>query len=161
MFRDVVVLGSCGTLIYLWLCVIVSPLASSLRAVMRHGADRTAWMALGLAAGGAVLWTAIVACAVVLGMMLEPGAGLRVLGSHAGWRGVSAGLVVWGCQLMASARAPRIGPTFETVTALAIVAFVSDDPRTLSRFERLYRTHAVVATPRQAVALRSVQGFPG
>jgi hypothetical protein len=157
MFRDVVVLMSCGTVIYLWLCLIVSPLATSLRSVIRKDADRTAWMAFALAAGGAILWTAIVAGSVVLGMVLEPQVGLRLLGSDAGWRGVSLGLVVWGGQLVASARAPRIGGTFETATALAIVAFVKDDPRTLSRVERLYRAHAIAQAPGHAVRLPSVR----
>src|SRR5713226_1664604 len=135
MFRDVVMVMSCGAVSYLWLCVIVSPLASSLRSLVRHGADRTAWAAFALAAGGAVLWTAIVAGAIVLGMMLEPRAGLALLRSDASWRGVSLGNVVWACQLVASARVPRIGPAVETATALAIVATVRDDPRTLSRAE--------------------------
>src|SRR5258706_4120035 len=58
MFRDVVMVLSGGAVSYLWLCVIASPLASSFRSLIRHGADRTAWAAFALAAGGAVLWTA-------------------------------------------------------------------------------------------------------
>jgi hypothetical protein len=52
---------------------------------------------------------------------------------------------VWACQLLAFARAPRFGATFETATAMAIVAFFRDDPWTLSRVERLYRSHALAA----------------
>src|SRR5258708_34242071 len=147
MFRDVVMVMSCGAVSYLWLCVIVSPLASSLRSLVRHGADRTAWAAFALAAGGAVLWTAIVAGAVVLGMMLEPRAGLALLRSEVGWRGVALGNIVWLCQLLAFAHVPRIGPALETATAIAVVAPVRDDPRTLSRVETPYRAHAVAAAP--------------
>jgi hypothetical protein len=143
MFKDVVMVLSCGAVSYLWLCVIVSPLASSFRSLVRHGADRTAWAAFALAAGGAVLWTAIVAGAVVLGMILEPGAGLALMRSDVGWRGVALGNVVWLCQLLAFAHVPRLGPAFETATAVAVVALVRDDPRTLSRVETLYRAHAV------------------
>jgi hypothetical protein len=143
---------------YLWLCVIASPLASSFRSLIRHGADRTAWAAFALAAGGAVLWTAIVAGAIVLGMMLEPRAGLALLRSDTGWRGVSLGSIVWACQLLAFARVPRLGRTFEIATALAIVAIVRDDPTTLSRVERLYRTHAVAQMPKAAAA-SSVRGI--
>ena len=153
MFRDVVLLMSCGAVIYLWLCVIVSPLASSLRALVRTRADHTAWLAFGLAAGGAVLWTAIVAGAVALGMMLEPRAGLRVLASGAGGRGASVGVVVWLGQLIAWARAPRLGSAVETATALAVVAFVRDDAATLARVEGLYRAHAVVGRSRDTPAL--------
>jgi hypothetical protein len=145
MFRDVVMIMSCGAVSYLWLCVIVSPLATSIRSLARHGADRAAWAALALAAGGALLWTAIVAGAILLGMMLEPRAGLALLRSDASWRGVSLGNIVWACQLVASARVPRIGPAVETATALAIVATVRNDPGTLSRTETLYRAFAVAA----------------
>ncbi len=152
MFRDVVMVMSCGAVSYLWLCVIVSPLASSLRSLVRHGADRTAWAAFALAAGGAVLWTAIVAGAVVLGMMLEPRAGLALLRSEVGWRGMALGNVVWLCQLLAFAHVPRVGPALETATAIAVVALVRDDPRTLSRVEALYRTHAVADAPEAALS---------
>ena len=48
---------------------------------------------------------------------------------------------------------PRLGPRFEMVTVLAMVAFVRDDPGTIPRVERLYRVHAiapVAAENRQA-----------
>ena len=127
MFRDVVMLGSCAAVSYLWLCVIASPLATSLRSVIKTGSDRTAWAAFALAAGGALLWTAIIAGALILGMMLEPRAGLAVLRSDIGWRGVSLGNIAWICQLVASARLPRLGATVETATALALVALVNDE----------------------------------
>lgn len=156
MLRDVVVLLSCGSVIYLWLCAIVSPLATAVQSVMRQGTNRTAWTAVALAAGGAMLWTAVAAGVLALAMMLEPRTGWRVLASEAGWRGVSVGFVVWSCHLMAFAHAPRIGAIFEMGTALAMVAFVHDDPWVLSRVERLYRLHAIDArTRRRAVSRRA------
>ena len=147
MFRDVVMVLSCGAVSYLWLCVIASPLATSLRSLVRHGADRAAWSAFALAVAGAVLWTLVVVGAVVLGMMLEPGGVLALARSDLVWRGVSLGNIVWVCQLLAFARAPRFGATFEIATVLAIVAFVRDDPWTLSRVEHLYRSHALAEGP--------------
>src|SRR5260370_9496506 len=133
MFRDVVMVMSCGAVSYRWLCGIVSPLASSLRSLVRHGADRTAWAAFALAAGGAVLWTAIVAGAVVLGMMLEPRAGLALLRSEVGWRGMALGKVISLFHLLAFAPLPRLRPAPQTATPIAVVALVRADPRTLSR----------------------------
>jgi hypothetical protein len=54
---------------------------------------------------------------------------------------------VWAGQLLAFARIPRVGPTLETATALAIVALVRDDAWTLARVERVYRAHAVARAP--------------
>jgi hypothetical protein len=159
MLSSVVILLSCGAVSYLWLCVIASPLVTSLRSLVRHGADRTAWAAFALAAGGAVLWTAIVAGAIVLGMMIEPRAGLAVLRSDLGWRGVSLGNVVWAVQLLSFARLPRFGPALETATALALVALVRDDPGTLSRVERVYREHAMTHAPGDAPVSDGVRGI--
>jgi hypothetical protein len=100
-----------------------------------------------------------VAGGVVLAMMLEPRAGLALLRSDAGWRGVSLGNVVWVGQLLAFARIPRVGPTLETATALAIVALVRDDARTLGRVERLYRAHAIPMTPARDVRSDAVRGI--
>ena len=140
MLRDVVMVVSGGAVSYLWLSAIASPLATSLRSLVRSGWDRTAWSAFGLAAAGAVLWTAAIAAVLMLGRL----AGTVALPlNDLVWRGVSLGNIVWACQLLAFARTPRIGPTFETGTALAIVAFVHDNPWTLARVERLYRSHAL------------------
>ncbi len=157
MLSSVVILLSCGAVSYLWLCVIASPLVTSLRSLIRHGADGTAWAAFALAAGGAVLWTAIVAGAIVLGMMLEPGAGLAVLRSDLGWRGFSLGNVVWAVQMVSFARLPRLGPAVEIPTALAVVALVRDDPSTLLRVERLYRAHALPIEPEEPAASDGVR----
>ena len=120
MFRDAFVLLSCGAVSYLWLSVIVSPLARTARSLFRSGGDRAAWAAFALAGGGALLRTAIVIAAIVLGMMLEPESGPGLWRSELVWRGVSLGNVVWACQLIAFARVPRV--------------------------ERFYRLHAVSPT---------------
>jgi hypothetical protein len=147
MFRDVVTVLSCGTVSYLWLCVIASPLATSVRSLIRHRADRAAWSAFALALAGAILWTLLVAGALVVGRMLEPGSAAASPQTDLVWRGVSLGNIVWASQALAFARAPRFGPTFETATALAIVAFVRDDPWTLSRVEHLYRSYVLPEVP--------------
>ena len=143
MFRDVVMVLSCGSISYLWLCLIASPLATSVRSLLRHRADRAAWSAFALALAGAILWTLLVAGALLLGRLLEPGGAAAPAQTDLVWRGVALGNIVWTCQALAFARAPRLGPTFETATALALVAFVRDDPWTLSRVERLYRSYAL------------------
>lgn len=157
MFRDVVILLTSGAVTYLWLSAIASPFARSVRSLMRDGASRTAWTAFALASGSAVVWTVILVGSILLGMMLEPRMGLAFLRSDAGWRGISLGNVVWICQMIAFARMPRLGPTLETATALAIVALVRDDPWTLSRVERLYRTHAVAPAGGAGVISRGVR----
>jgi hypothetical protein len=158
MLKELVMLLSCGTMTYVWLCAIVSPIGSAVRSLVRDGAGGAAWAAVALAAGGAVLWTAILGGGILLAMMLEPRAGMALLRSDAGWRGLSLGNIVWVGELLAFARAPRLGPTFETATALAIVAIVRDVPGTLSRVERLYRAHAVAEAPRQDAESGAVRG---
>ena len=143
MLRDAVLLMSVGAGSYLWLSAIASPLVSSVRSLVARRGDRLAWTALALAAGGAVLWTAIPAGAIMLARMLESAAGVTVLRDDIIWRGVTLGNIVWMCQMLTFARVPRLGSAFETATALAIVAIVKDDAWTLSRVERLYRSHAV------------------
>ncbi len=147
MLRDAVLLMSFGAGSYLWLCAIASPLASSVRSLLVRREDRTAWTALALAVAGAALWTAALAGAIVVARMIESAAGVAILRSDIIWRGITLGNIVWTCQMLTFARLPRFGPTFETSTALAMVAFVWDDPWTLSRVERLYRAHAVAAVP--------------
>jgi hypothetical protein len=147
MFRDAVLLMWFGAVSYLWLCAIASPLVSSGRSLLVRRGDRPAWTALGLAAAGAVLWTAIPVGAILLMRMLEAEAGVSVLRGDIIWRGVTLGNIVWMCQMLTFARVPRIGSAFETATALGIVAIVRDDPWTLSKVERLYRTHALASAP--------------
>lgn len=143
MLKDVLVIGSCATASYAWLSAIVSPLVCALRASVRERASRRALAALALAAGGAVLWTFVPAGLTLLGMMLEPRAGLLLLRTNWLAPGLALGAGAWCVQLAVERRLPRFGESFETATALAIVASVRDDDRTLSRVEALYR--AVVA----------------
>ena len=155
MLRDLVTLVSGGAVSYLWLSAIASPLGTSLRSLVRSAWERTAWSAFGLAVAGAVLWTAAVAAVFLVGRL----AGAVALPlTDLVWVGVSLGNIVWACQLLAFARAPRLGPTFEIGTALAIVAFVHDDPWTLARVERLYRSHALAGMPEPVASGPLVSG---
>ena len=141
MLRDGFILVSSAAISYLWLCAIVSPLVTAVRASARRGAGRPAWTALGLAAAAAAIWTAAAAAVLV------------PMHSDILWRGISLGNIVWAGRLIAFARVPRLGPRFETATVVAMVAFVRDDPWTIPRVERLYRVHAiapVTAENRQA-----------
>jgi len=79
----------------------------------------------------------------LLGMMLEPQAGLLLLQTNWLAPGLALGVGAWCLQLAVERRLPRLGASFEIATALAIVASVRDDDKTLSRVEALYR--AVVA----------------
>jgi len=143
MLKDLVMLGSCGTAAYTWLSAIVSPLVCAIRAFVREHASRRALAALALAAGGAVLWTFVPAGLALLGMMLEPRVALQLF--HPRWlmAGFALGVCAWCARLAIEGSMPRLGATFETATALAIVAAVRDDDRTLARVESFYR--AVVA----------------
>ena len=147
MLRDAVLLMSFGAGSYLWLCAIASPVASSGRSLLVRRGDRTAGTALALAVAGAALWTAALAGVIAGGRIIESAAGVTVLRSDIIWRGITLGNIAWVCHMLTFARMPRFGPTFETSTAIAMVAFVWDDPWTLSRVERLYRAHAVAAVP--------------
>jgi hypothetical protein len=151
MFRDALVLMSFGAVSYLWLCAIASPLVSSVRSLLILRGDRQAWTALALAAAGAVLWTVAPAGAFMLLRMLETEAGVAVLRSDLLWRGVTLGNIVWLGQFLTFARIPRIGSAFETATALGLVAFVRNDPWTLSKVERLYRTHALACVSAERI----------
>ena len=142
MVREVVILASCGSVSYAWLCAVAAPLVCSIRSVWR-GARRGAWSALALASAATVLWTVISAAAIVLGMILEPGAGLALMGSRLFWPGIWIGNLTWGLQLVLTSRIPRFGPTFEGATAVAIVALVNDEPRTLARVHEMYAAHAI------------------
>lgn len=141
--RDVMTLTFFGGLCYAWLCAIVAPLAGSVRSLIRLGLRRSTVTAVALAAGGAVLWSGIAAGGTLLGMMLEPRAGLFLLRSHDVLAGVAIGAGTWVTWFAARRRLPRIGSMFETATALAIVALARDDPGTLARAEALYRGLAI------------------
>ena len=139
MIKDLVMLGSSGTVSYAWLSAIVAPLACAIRASIRERASRRALAALALAAGGMVLWTVMPAGLVLLGMMLEPRLGLMLLTTKWLVPGLALGVAAWAGHLAIERRVPRFGAAFETATALAIVAAVRDDDRTLARVEALYR----------------------
>jgi hypothetical protein len=144
MFRDLLMLASCGSVSYVWLCAVVAPVTHAARSVWRHYAVRAAWQALGLSVSAAVLWTAIVGALVVLLMILEPHAGLALLRSHLFWPGIGVGAALWVGQLVLTFREPRLGATFEAATALAIIALVDDQPETLAKVHQLYAAHAIM-----------------
>src|SRR5215471_4523956 len=145
MLRDVLMLCSCASVGYAWLCAIVSPLLRATRS-LTHSGTWQAWAAIALATASALLWSMILAGAVVLAMMLEPRAGLALLGSHLFWPGVGLGAVVWTLQLAMTLRVPRVGDDFEAASALALVAIVDDSPATLARVHRIYALHAITGT---------------
>ena len=142
MLRDVLIIISCGSAGYAWLCAIAAPLLRAVRSFVRR-ATRQAWIAVALAIGAALVWTAIVAAAIVLAMILEPRAGLVLLASRLFWPGVGAGSAAWVAQLALTSHVPSFGGAFELDTALAIVAVVDDDPRALARVHAIYASHAL------------------
>lgn len=139
MLKAVLMLGSGGTASYAWLSAIVSPLVCAIRASIHERASRRTLAALALAAGGALVWTFVPAGLTLLGMMLEPRAGLVLLQTNWLAPGLALGVCAWCARLAVERRLPRFGATFETATAIAIVAAVRDDDRTLARVEALYR----------------------
>jgi hypothetical protein len=148
MLREILILLSCGSVGYAWLCAVTAPLLRAVRSVVQ-APTRPAWLALALALGAALLWTAIIAAAILLAMMLEPRAGLALLTSHLFWPGISSGAIVWCGQLLVTLRVPRFGSDVEAAAALAIVALVDDGPETLMRVHQLYASHAIgLSNPR-------------
>ena len=139
MLKDALMLGSFGTASYAWLSAIVAPLVCAISAVARERGSRRALVALALATGGAVLWTFLPAGLALLGMMLEPRVGLMLLQTRWIVPGLALGVCAWCVHFAIERSLPRLGPAFETATALAIVASVRDDDRTLARVEALYR----------------------
>jgi hypothetical protein len=176
MLREILILLSCGSVGYAWLCAVTAPLVRAVRSLAASKGERAqrvihangsrrrsgareslwgtlrgetprlhkdAWLALALALGAGLLWTAIIAAAILLAMMLEPRAGLALLGSHLFWPGVGGGAIVWCGQLLTTFRVPRFGDDVEAAAALAIVALVDDRPDTLRRLHQLYALHAI------------------
>ena len=142
MVREIFILLSCGSVAYAWLCAVTAPLVRAARSLMQD-ATRETFAAFGLAVAALLLWSAIVASAVVLALMLEPLAGLALVRSRLFWPGVGLGAVVWAVYLGISARVPRFGNDFEAATALAVVAIVDDSAPTLARVQALYGAHAI------------------
>jgi hypothetical protein len=142
MLREILMLLSCASVGYAWLCAVTAPLVHAIRSVTQTF-TREAWFALALAVGAALLWSAILAAAILLGMMLEPRAGLALLTSHLFWPGLASGAILWCGQLLATRRIPRFGDDVEAAAALAIVALVNDDPKTLMSVHGWYAMHAI------------------
>jgi len=162
MLREIFILLSCVSVGYVWLCAVTSPVVRAIGSLVSRARERApretvsassrgeaprerfdAWLAVALAAGAALLWTAIIAAAILLSMMLVPRAGLALLGSHLFWPGIAAGAAVWLGQLAARIQVPRFNDDVEAAAALAIVALVDDSPETLTRVHHLYASHAI------------------
>jgi hypothetical protein len=142
MLKDVLMFGSFASAAYAWLSAIVAPLATALRSWVRDR-RRGAMLVVGLAAAGALLWTLVPMALTLLGMMLEPRAGMVLLRTRTLVPGLAVGAGAWLLRLAFARRVPRLGDTFEAATAIAIVAAVKDDERTLGRVESLYRALAI------------------
>ena len=142
MLKEAMMYASTGAVVYAWLCATVAPLVHTLRSCVRERLSVRAAAGFALACAGAVLWTAVPAALVLLGMILMPAAGLALLRAHPFEPGVAAGIGLWLCGLAHARRLPRFGDTFEAATAIGIVAAVRDDARTLARVEALYRAVA-------------------
>ncbi len=142
MMRDIVILLSCGSVVYAWLCAVAAPLIQAIRSLALRVTPQ-AWFALALAVGATLLWTAIIAAAILLAMMIEPRAGLALLNTHLVWPAIGTGAIVWCGQLLATVRLPRFGEGLEAAAALAIVALIDDEPATLTRVHQLYASHAI------------------
>lgn len=124
------------------LSAIVAPVVTAVSCLRARGARR-ALAGLGLACAGAVLWTVLPPAVALPAMMLEPQTAMALLQAHGAGAAFAAGIAAWLLQLALERRVPHFGPTFEAATALAIVAAIRDDDRTLRRAESLYRETAV------------------
>lgn len=138
MLKDAPVFLTSATATYLWLCAIAAPLIGAVRSLSRER-RRTALVALALACAAALLWTIVPLALAFIGMMFEPPLGLVVVRSHSLVPGLAAGICGWLFHFGVERRVPRFGHTFETATAIAIVAAVDDSAATLRRVESLYR----------------------
>src|SRR4051812_23929512 len=113
MLKDFVVLGSFATASYAWLSAIVAPLAAAVRVAITERASRRGCAAVALAAGGAILWTLTPLGVALLGMILEPRAGMVVIQTKWWLIGAALGICAWMLHLGIERRIPRISPTFE------------------------------------------------
>jgi hypothetical protein len=138
MSVDAVLLTAGAALVYGWLCATVAPLACAVHLLISTRGERRAWIVLALAAGSGVLWSAVAAAALLLGVVLVPSAALAVLLSPVTIPGVSLGVMLWGVQTVSTALVPRVSPAFELDTALALLWFAGDGSRLLKKTERLY-----------------------
>jgi hypothetical protein len=156
MTADAIILTAGAVTVYTWLCAIVAPVAFAFNRLFSTRGARRAWIVLTLAAGSAMLWTAVAAGIVLLGIVLVPSAGLALLLSPFTIPGVSLGVTLWGFQTLITARVPRLGPAFEVETALALASLLTADRRLLTTLERLYTMFLIEEAPFDALA----QGRP-
>lgn len=154
MVREALILFSCGSVGYAWLCAVTAPLLRAARSVAQR-ITREALAVFALALAALLLWSAIVAGALVLGLMLEPGAALALVHSNLVWPGVALGAAVWALQFGITRGVPRFGSDFESATALSIVAIANDTPSALARVQALYAAHAIKGRRTQTASCAS------
>jgi hypothetical protein len=139
MLKETLMFGVFASASCTWLCATVAPFVTALRSLTRGPRRSRALIAVGLAAAAAILWTIVPLALTLLGMMLEPRIGVAILRARIFRPALVAGLAAWLLHLALERRMPRLGGTPEAATAVAIVAAVDDDPRTLGKVETLYR----------------------
>jgi len=150
MLTDLMMYAGAATVAYGWLCAIVAPMVTAARSCVRERCSRRAAAVLALAVAAAAVWTVVPPAVLLLGMMLEPRAGLALVAARGLGVGFASGIAAWLLHLALERRMPRIGVTFETATAVAIGAAIKDDDRTLAKVEGLYRSLTAVGSSQLA-----------
>jgi hypothetical protein len=144
MLREMAILISTASAIYVWLSVICAPLLSALATIARDPLHSRAWRAGGLALSTVILWTTIAAALMLLVATLAPRTALELVTSPVLDAALVAGSAVWiaRCTCMGL---PRLGRDAEIASALAVVSLFRDDLRTLQSVEALYRERVLAA----------------
>jgi hypothetical protein len=118
MLRDVLILISCGTAVYAWLCAAAAPLVRSVRALVLEG-TREAWIGLVVSMASAALWTGVALAAILLAVIFAPHAGLLIAQSDLLQPAVEIGAAAWSVQAIVQRSAPGFGAAFEVASAEA------------------------------------------
>lgn len=144
MLREIAILVSSGTAIYIWLSAVCAPLMSAIMTIGRDPLHARAWRAAGLAATTAVLWTSIATALMLLLATLAPLTALAIVESPVRYAALVAGTAVWIAR-SAWIGVPRLGTDAEIASALAVVSLFRDDLETLRAVEALYRERVLAA----------------
>ena len=161
MLREILIFMSSGGVVYVWLCAVVAPAVSALKAFAGRAASGKRWAALGLTMGSAFVWTAVPAAAIFLFMMCEPRAGLALVYSPTHEMAMVTAAVLWFLR-SAALGLPRLAENLEIAVVVAVVALVRDDPEVLGKTEALYRELVItspVATRRRSITDFVASGF--
>lgn len=142
MLRETMWVIAAALTVFVWMSATIAPAASALRSLFSRRAG--AWAAFALACAGACVWTIVLAGASFIVLSCDPRLAASVLAVPFTVRdGLLLGVALWLLATAVRREAPRLGEHVEIATALAVVALVRDDERTLSRVEALYRQHVV------------------